>query len=140
MKNSIEWYDVIGRIKNKREYKAQYYLMNFFAKSSDDFVIASKKRMREYTHSDNTKFVFDGKYEITSYCVKDCGIDGFVELVYLPKECKTYEDANEFFDKYLYQERPNSMYDCTGISFTSWYHIFKRNGRYCVYHKISVDV
>lgn len=144
MKSVDEWYDVIGIITNKKDYRIKYGMMEIIEKSDTEnkeaFVIASKKRLREYTHFDKTRFVYDKKYEINARLVKDDGIDGFVELVQLPKECETYDDAKEFFENNLYLESPYSAYDCTGCMFTSWYYIFKRNERYFAYHRVSRDI
>lgn len=144
MESKVNWYDFIGKVHNKREYKALYNTMKSINEfdsyiDKEDVIIACKKRLREFTHFDRNHFVF-GVFNVDRYIVKDNGIDGFVELLYLPKECKTIEDAKDFFDEYMYLDRPHSIYDCTGTAFTSWYHIFNRNGRYCAYHCVSVDI
>lgn len=143
-----DWYDAIGKIHNKREYKDKYFLMKTVEGLSketnrtewEEFLKAWKKRCREYLNADRNTFSFGGKNVIESWLVKDEGIDGYVELVHLPKHCTTYDEAKEFFDEYLWLERPHSMYDCTGELFTCWRHIFKRNGEYYAYHSVARDV
>ena len=46
----------------------------------------------------------------------------------------------EYFDEYEWIHAEPSQYDCTGQVFTSWRHIFPRNGRFYVYHCFGVDV
>ena len=72
--------------------------------------------------------------------IRDDGIDGFTELVMLPDFLHTVEDATEYFEEKEVQHCPNSIYDCTGIAFTSGYKIFSRRGRMWAYHSISFDV
>lgn len=72
--------------------------------------------------------------------IKDYGIDGVVLLVQLPEYVKSQEDAEDYFDSKLYIPMVYSAYDCTGRAFTGWYKVFKRRGRYMVYHRIAYDV
>lgn len=66
--------------------------------------------------------------------------DGCLELISIPEVFDTMESADMFFRDFLYMDSPRSMYDCTGQAFTSWYKLFKRNGRFFAYHRISMDV
>lgn len=52
----------------------------------------------------------------------------------------THDDAVEYFDKYEVIHMVPSQYDCTGQLFTSWYKIFKRNGKWMAYHAVNADV
>ena len=72
--------------------------------------------------------------------VKDYGIDGAVVLQELPEWVNDEKTAEEMFMKLYYIPCPNGPYDCTGRLFTGWYKIFKRRGRWMVYHRICADV
>lgn len=52
----------------------------------------------------------------------------------------TYDDAVEYFEEYEVIHMVPSQYDCTGQLFTSWYKIFKRNGKWMAYHAVNADV
>ena len=115
-----------------------------FGKDADkrlvkEYTIEIKRELRKWAHRDTrVDSFFDG--DIRRRIVKEYGIDGFVELVELPDDIDNEAYADKFFHEYVYMEPVNSMYDCTGRAFTSWYHLFKRNGRFCAYHKVSMDV
>ena len=66
--------------------------------------------------------------------------DGMMVLVQLPESIQTREGAEEYFEANEVMEAIPSQYDCTGQLFTSWYHLFQRNGRWCAYHRICADV
>ena len=72
-----------------------------------------------------------------------CGdYDGHMELVRLPDELDRAHksEAAEWFNDNCYLEAHNSPYDCTGQEFTSWYHLFRRQGHWFAYHMVSRDV
>lgn len=66
--------------------------------------------------------------------------DGEIWMEELPEEINTKEEAEEWFICNKYREATPSVYDCTGQLFTVWYKIFKRNGKYIIYHCICRDV
>ena len=68
--------------------------------------------------------------------------NGHLELVRLPDELDRVHksEAAEWFDDNCYLEAYNSPYDCTGQEFTSWYHLFRRQGHWFAYHKVCRDV
>lgn len=87
-----------------------------------------KKAIREYH---KTKHSYWDEVTI----IKDYGIDGWIELRELPD----VDNPDEYFmDNYYFYYKP-SIYDCTGQKFTSWYKIFKRNGKNMVYHRVAID-
>ena len=66
--------------------------------------------------------------------------DGYIERKLLPDYIESMEEAKEYFDE---EERITMVYypwDCTGQLFTSWRKIFKVNGRYVLYHCVSIDI
>lgn len=97
-----------------------------------DLLLEKKKKIRDIYKQENEK--------PERHIVRDNGIDGYIELVQLPKEIKTRETSDGWFLCNEYMECIPSAYDCTGQKFTSWYRLIKRNGRWWVYHSISVDV
>jgi len=123
-----------------------YEVIKTFSALNDDVVngmVAQLKRnLREWTREPHgIEYVneyFDGA--VYHRIVKDNGFDGFVELVTLPSDIDNEPYANKFFHEYVYMDCPNSMYDCTGKAFTSWYKLFKRNGHFYAYHSVCMDV
>lgn len=66
--------------------------------------------------------------------------DSEIWLEELPETITTKEAAEEWFMYHRYKEVMPSIYDCTGQLYTAWYKVFKRNGKYVVYHYIGRDV
>lgn len=98
-----------------------------------------KRELRRYAHRDNMEDVGMG-FKVERRIIKEYGIDGYVELVGIPYVFETMEEADEFFRDFIYRHCYLSTHDCTGQAFTSWYKLFKRNGQFCAYHRISFDV
>lgn len=104
----------------------------------EEYTIEIKRELRKWAHKGTAVDVgmgfmverraFGGDY------------DGYTELVTIPEVFDTEESANEFFKDFIWMDSPHSMYDCTGKAFTSWYHLFKRNGRFYAYHRVAMDV
>ena len=72
--------------------------------------------------------------------VKDDGIDGYIELVPLPANISTKEEAASYFEKEEYIVFVPGPHDCSGRKFTSWFKVFERRGRYFAYHRVSFDL
>lgn len=66
--------------------------------------------------------------------------DSYIELLQLPEEIKTLEIAKAWFDANELLICEPSPYDCTGREFTGSTKFVQRNGRWWVYHVISLDV
>lgn len=66
--------------------------------------------------------------------------ESVISLEELPETIKTEEAAEDWFCFHRYKEAIPSLYDCTGQLYTAWHKIFKRKGRYFVYHCICRDV
>lgn len=66
--------------------------------------------------------------------------DSYTHRYPLPEWIKTKDEAVEYMEENEVMECRPSMYDCTGQLFTSGYKVFERNGRWNVYHHISMDV
>ena len=71
--------------------------------------------------------------------VKDDG-DGAVVRFPLPESLKTEDEADEYFREYDYMYYRPTYYDCTGQMFTSWYKIYRKDGRFWAYHRVDLDV
>ena len=111
--------------------------------------ILEKEAINQKENEKLQKLIVDYKKEIRAYVnkkasdrriVKEYGIDGYIELIALPKRLTDIENAIEYFEdveKIYY--RP-TYYDCTGQAFTSWYKVFKRNDRFFAYHSVCFDV
>ena len=80
------------------------------------------------------------KKQILRKIIKDYGIDGYTELIELPHNLNTYSEAEEFFKRNYFLRIRNSLYDCTGQAFTSWYKIFNRHNHFYAYHYVGIDV
>lgn len=122
-------------IRNVEELRFAYFLMGIFEdarKTNELDYIKIKKQIREFIH----------KPKLTSWIVKDYGIDGFISLHLLPEflEGSSIEDVKKYFEEEEVIECPYSAYDCTGRPFTSWYKIFRRHNRWYAYHSVAIDV
>ena len=89
-----------------------------------------KKNLRSYLHKpirEDRRCIYEDNYGY------------YIMLVRLPDFLKSVEDAEKYFDEFERMEYMPSMYDCTGQHFTTGHKIFKRRGRFYVYHSIAVD-
>ena len=101
-------------------------------KVRSDYELAYKNAIRTY-HYRKANFS-DRK------CIKDRGIDGGIWLITVPDFIRTDWGARQWFMENEYREYSPSPYDCTGQVSTNWWKLIKRNGKFYIYHSISVDV
>ena len=68
--------------------------------------------------------------------------NGHLDLVRLPDGLDRMhrEVAADWFREHCYLDSYVSPYDCTGQEFTSWFHLFRRQGHWFAYHKVCRDV
>lgn len=95
----------------------------------EEFVIQLKRDIREYIHRDSD-------YRI----VRD-ELDSFVELVELPDYTADYSEERALLWFKMY--RSYRLFDelgCGGQFFTTGVKLFRRRGRWCAYHFVSVDM
>ena len=104
----------------------------------EEYTIEIKRELRKWAHKGTAVDVGMGFMVERRVFGED--FDGYTELVTIPEVFDTEESADEFFKDFIWMDSPHSMYDCTGKAFTSWYHLFKRNGRFCAYHRVAMDV
>lgn len=119
-------------ITNNRELKNAYILLRFFKELKPDKLDALKRDIRQYYKTQNKR----------NRLVRDNGIDGFVELIEMPRhtdDCSETEIEN-IFNEYFKIDFVNSPYDCSGRPFTSWFKPCKRNGKWFIYHSVCFDV
>lgn len=134
------------KIENDSQFRLGYEMLATITKNDMNntamicnAIPALKRELRRYSHRDMASQYVMG-WPIYHNIIKEYGIDGYVELVAIPKEFKEKADAEEFFRDFIYVESRPSMYDCTGKPFTSWYKLFKRHEQFYAYHRISYDV
>ena len=127
------------KIKNKVDLRWTYLLLQYV------------KKLYKERHTDDLKTKMDqlkvairnyNKLPIDSIIVRDNGIDGYVKLVYIPRYFDDLDknEVKKYFEENYVLSRHNSMHDCTGQAFTSWFKVFRRGGHWVVYHSISFDV
>ena len=104
----------------------------------EEYTIEIKQELRKWAHRESVVDV--GLGFMVERRVFGGDFDGYTELVSIPEVFDTEESADEFFKDFIWMDSPHSMYDCTGKAFTSWYHLFKRNGRFYAYHRVAMDV
>lgn len=131
-------------IKDNAKFKMGYEMLalleaNEQGPATGNLIPQLKKELRHYAHRDNMEDVGMG-FKVERRIIREYGIDGYIELVSIPSVFETMEEADEFFRDFIYRHCYLSAYDCTGQAFTSWYKLFKRNGQFCAYHRISFDV
>lgn len=103
-----------------------------FFSSIDAIIKKLKKGIRDYFKREN-----QNKARLVKW---DPDGDGEIWFEELPEIITTKEAAEEWFMYHRYEEVTPSIYDCTGQLYTAWYKVFKRNGKYVVYHFICRDV
>ena len=104
----------------------------------EEYTIEIKRELRKWAHRETAVDV--GMGFMVERRVFGGDFDGYTELVTIPEVFDTEESADEFFNDFIKINYRPSMYDCTGQAFTSWYHLFKRNGRFYAYHRVAMDV
>ena len=131
------------KIYGIRDLKIAYDMLRYYEdmyKNHRDEIVSSTEKVMEH--------IIRLKREIRAYTnapvleggVLDNDFDGAIAVKPLPDNLTSEESANGWFMENEYMDRPNSMYDCTGQMFTVWYKIFKRRGKYWVYHCFGIDV
>lgn len=129
------------KIYGNHDLKTSYETLQFYklmsagqtgakSKALQDRILEIKAAIRTYNRKQET---------LQARIVRDDGIDGGIVLAPIPAACTTADEADRWFQRNEYMDRPNSAYDCTGRLFTNWYRIVKRGGRYWAYHCVSCD-
>lgn len=118
---------MIVNIRNGEDLRINYWLIRNLPANAD--LAELKRAIREYTHRESDRRI-----------IKEYGIDGYVCLIELPDDLKDEREADDYFRDAEYIDKYWSYYDCTGRPFTSWYKLFKRNGRWMAYHAVNFDV
>lgn len=120
-------------IHNDTELKTAYEILSLYdalnhGKKNHKTIIETKKAIRNYNRQESpVKYIY-------------CNYDGYTEIVTLPDDITTAEEAESYFINNLKRRCRPSLYDCTGDSFTIWHKIIKRHNKFIVYHHIGLDV
>ena len=126
-------------ISNATDYRINLTLMRMLEKEVDqvdnpdrarDFIKTCKRALRQFAHREvgYERKVIKGDY------------DGYIELVRLPDDLNSVEQATEFFQDFFSYPPICSPYDCTGKPFTQWFKVFTRNNGFYAYHSVGIDV
>ena len=117
-------------IRNREQLSVAYLLLRWAKeRNTERDMVEAKRAIRTF----NRKPVSERRIIRSDF-------DGAVVLLPLPEFVKDEESANKWFVENEYKRYRPSMYDCTGQPFTSWYKLFRRNGKFWAYHGISMDV
>lgn len=106
----------------------------------DKYIVDLKRELRKYSHKNPYERMAIWAGIVESRIAWNYGLDGYVELITFPEGIDTEEVADRLFNAYIRIDYTPTYYDCTGQAFTSWYYVFKRNGRCCVYHSVGIDI
>ena len=122
------------RIRNKRQLRSAYEWLHVIERFDDYHSKVALNQLKVAIRNYN-------KMPVDSRIVQDDGADGYVKLIYMPRYFDNLDkdEVKKYFEEHYVLGRPNSMYDCTGQAFTSWFTVVRRGGRWVVYHSISFD-
>lgn len=126
------------KIKNKTDLRWAYVVLGYYEKEyqrcMDDNLRVKINKLKVDIRNYN-KIPHLGRF------INYDGIDGYVRAMDMPRyfdDCSERE-VTEYFKENYFKPRPNSMYDCTGQAFTSWYKVVRRRNKWVVYHSIGFD-
>jgi len=71
--------------------------------------------------------------------VNDAGLDGYTVKLTLPDSVSSMKEAEDWFRRYEYIEFPDVDFDCSGLSYTAYYRIFKVRDQFVAYHTVRFD-
>lgn len=129
---------------NWKDIKVAYWGLNEWKKIAkmlhldvvnNEPLIQRKRAIRDFFKRESEK----GVRRVINGNADDCW-ESVIWLLELPKEIKTRDQAEDWFQYNERLEYIPSAYDCTGQQFTSWYKLVKRRDRWWCYHCISIDV
>ena len=123
---------------NMNDVRRNYSLLLFWKIMLKYFPCKDNEKIKELKRS--IRIYFKNQELIPEIRVFDISYDGATYLILFPEEIKTKDEAEGWFDANFYRECRPSQYDCTGQSFTAWYKLVERNGRWWCYHRICYDV
>lgn len=104
-----------------------------------DIIIDEKREIRKYFHKNHRERMVVWAGIVECRMAWSYGIDGYVELITFP-DGYTLRETESLFERYFKIDYHPTYYDCTGQAFTSWHKTFQRNGRYCIYHSVGIDI
>lgn len=126
-------------VRNKQQLEMAYSMLRYYEKMRhtvsptdlcDEHIREMKREIRRFVNRPVDETII----------VKDYGIDGALLLYPCPDHVKNENDAEFWFMAEEFIPMPNSAYDCTGMSFTTFHKPVLRHGRWYMYHEIHRDV
>ena len=102
----------------------------FISKADPEKIKDLKRELRKYLHKPIRE---------ERRCIYEDDYGYYIMLIRLPEFVKCNEDAEEFFNEFERMDYMPSPYDCTGQHVTRGHKIFKRQGRFWLYHFIAID-
>ena len=126
-----------GKIKSRDEYRSGIMTLRIIQELAEshgvdakDIIDDMKRSLREYAHRPlpEDRLIYWNDY----------GYMTMLEM--MPVWVKTEEEAEEYFDEEMRMVCRPSIYDCTGDLFTISHKIFRRHGRFMVYHSMGMDI
>ena len=124
------------RIRDRKDLELAYSYLKLYEEIENENPEADKKAVIEIKREIRRYLRLETGHKI----VKDFSPDGYIELVELPEQLETQEDAEQYFNENLWIHYYPTYYDCTGQLFTGWVKVFRRRGRYMAYHAICKDI
>ena len=130
-------------IRNKHDLKTAYAMLRILTENKQygrkESIDELKREIRKYVHFNNNEL--DLGYWKVYYRFVASSRDGedYWELIGCPDWVESIEDAEEFFEEHIKIPIVYTYYSPTGWRFTSDHHCFKRNGKYYLYHRVSID-
>ena len=116
-------------VRNYDDARFWTFVLREKAIKNDQRIIEVKQALRKfYNEKLSDTVVFCDNY------------DGCIELYPLPESIETEAQADEYFREFEYVHFRPVWYDCSGQLFTTRFKIFKRNGRFWVYHILTRDL
>lgn len=130
-------------IRNKNDCKTAYVMLRFLQAhpqyAENEHTKELKRTVRKYVNRNDNEL--DLGYWKVYYRFVASSNDGedYWELIGCPDWVESIEDAEEFFEEHIKIPIVYTYYSPTGWKFTSDHHCFKRNGKYYLYHRVSID-
>lgn len=119
-------------VHNPHDLRAFYEILHLLENQCDDKTALHVEKIKMAIRAYRDRPINQAKIVRSDY-------DSMVVVLPLPQHMETEEQADAYFQAHYYRKAYPSIHDCTGQVFTTWYKIFRRNGKFWAYHATSVD-